>query len=181
MHLKRLPPIGASDSVVTTINDDTDITTVSLSATASVTEEGTITYTATLTNPAQGAVTVNLSNGQVITIANGDTTGTVDVTASDDVYVGGGSENVTINTATGGNFEQLDVDGTPAVTTINDDTDITTVSLSATASVTEEGTITYTATLTNPAQGAVTVNLSNGQVITIANGDTTGTVDVTGK
>ena len=99
--------------------------------------------------------------------------------ASDDVYVGGGSENVTINTATGGNFEQLDVDGTPAVTTINDDTDITTVSLSATASVTEEGTITYTATLTNPAQGAVTVNLSNGQVITIANGDTTGTVDVT--
>ncbi|WP_390242790.1 immunoglobulin-like domain-containing protein, partial [Vibrio sp. R78045] len=50
--------------------------TVSLSADASVTEGENITYTATLTNPADGAVTVTLSNGATITIADGATSGT---------------------------------------------------------------------------------------------------------
>ncbi|WP_348983563.1 immunoglobulin-like domain-containing protein [Vibrio sp. ED004] len=45
-------------------------------------------------------------------------------------------------------------DPTAATTTINDDSDVTTVSLSADASVTEGENITYTATLTNPADGA---------------------------
>nr|WP_305887196.1 immunoglobulin-like domain-containing protein [Pseudomonas sp. ICMP 460] len=40
----------------------------------------------------------------------------------------------------------------PAVTTIADSIDTTTVTLTANNSVTEGGQITYTATLTNPAQ-----------------------------
>ncbi|MCW1888829.1 hypothetical protein OK016_00075 [Vibrio chagasii] len=55
--------------------------------------------------------------------------------------------------------ESLVKDPTAATTTINDDSDVTTVSLSADASVTEGENITYTATLTNPADGAVTVTL----------------------
>ncbi|CAK2643963.1 VWFA domain-containing protein [Vibrio crassostreae] len=165
-------------AATTTINDDSDVTTVSLSADASVTEGENITYTATLTNPADGAVTVTLSNGATITIADGATSGTTTVPASDDVYVGGDTASATITDATGGNFESLVKDPTAATTTINDDSDVTTVSLSADASVTEGESITYTATLTNPADGAVTVTLSNGATITIADGATSGTTTV---
>ncbi|MCW1888819.1 hypothetical protein OK016_00025 [Vibrio chagasii] len=64
-------------------------------------------------------------------------------------------------------------DPTAATTTINDDSDVTR-SLSADASVTEGENITYTATLgRNPADGAVTVTLSNGATIpAIADGAT---------
>jgi hypothetical protein len=44
-----------------------------------VAEGGSIVYTATLTNPAGTPVTVTLSNGSVITIEAGKTTGTVTV------------------------------------------------------------------------------------------------------
>ena len=138
----------------TTLTDDSDVTTVSLSATSSVSEDGgVITYTATLTNPAEGAVTVTLSDGKEITIADGATEGTADVTVdADDVYANGGSVSTSIASATGGNFESLNVDTTAASTTLTDDSDVTTVSLSATSSVSEDGgVITYTATLTNPA------------------------------
>ncbi|PIB48580.1 hypothetical protein AOA59_00045, partial [Pseudomonas sp. 2822-15] len=81
----------------------------------------------------------------------------------------------TITGATGGNFENLVPSTTPAVTTITDSIDNTTVSLTADkASVVEGGDITYTATLTNKAQTDVTVTLSNGQTITIKAGETTG-------
>ena len=80
----------------TAITDDADVTNLSLSATPSVTEGGTITYTATLDNPADTAMTVTLSNGQVIAIAAGASTGSVDVTASDDVYGGGDSASATL-------------------------------------------------------------------------------------
>ncbi|MCW1888827.1 hypothetical protein OK016_00065 [Vibrio chagasii] len=40
-------------------------------------------------NLRDGAVTVTLSNGATITIADGATSGTTTVPASDDVYVGG--------------------------------------------------------------------------------------------
>ncbi|MGZ0719125.1 immunoglobulin-like domain-containing protein, partial [Pseudomonas palleroniana] len=79
---------------------------------------------------------------------------------------------------TGGNFENLVPSTTPAVTTIVDSVDTTTVSLTAAQTVTEGGQITYTATLTNPAQTPVTVTLSNGSVITIKAGESTGTVVV---
>ncbi|MFA0545081.1 immunoglobulin-like domain-containing protein, partial [Vibrio splendidus] len=105
---------------------------MSLTADASVTEGGTITYTATLTSAAASDVTVTLSNNETITIyakgtelADGSIadglSGSVEVTASDDVYVGGDSASVTITDATGGNFEDLVKDSTPANTTITDD------------------------------------------------------------
>ncbi|MBF8768155.1 hypothetical protein IR009_23530, partial [Pseudomonas putida] len=106
---------------VTTINDSIDTTTATLTASPSVTEGGVITYTVTLTNPAQTPVTVTLSNGQVITVEAGKTQGSIDFqTPANDVYNNGSTVSVTIDSATGGNFEQLTPNPTPAVTTIND-------------------------------------------------------------
>ncbi|WDH23070.1 LapA family giant adhesin [Pseudomonas chlororaphis] len=163
----------------TTITDSVDNTGLSLTATSSVVEGGQITYTATLTNPAQTPVTVTLSNGSTIVIEAGKTVGTVVVdTPANDVYNNGSTVSTSITGATGGNFEQLTPDTTPAQTTITDSVDDTGLSLSASGSVAEGGSIVYTATLTNPAGTPVTVTLSNGAVITIAAGATTGSVSV---
>ncbi|WP_200627146.1 retention module-containing protein [Pseudomonas sp. LAM2023] len=162
----------------TTINDSVDTTTATLTATPSVTEGGVITYTVTLSNPAQTPVTVTLSNGQTITVEAGKTQGSIDfATPANDVYSNGSTVNVSIENATGGNFEQLTPNPTPAQTTINDSVDTTTATLTATPSVTEGGVITYTVTLSNPAQTPVTVTLSNGQTITVEAGKTQGSVD----
>ncbi|WP_434699241.1 retention module-containing protein [Pseudomonas sp. D1-1] len=171
--------VPSTTPAVTTITDSADATGLTLSASETITEGGQITYTATLTNPAQTPVTVTLSNGSVITIAAGQTTGTVAVdTQANDVYNNGSTVSTTITGATGGNFENLVPSTTPAVTTISDSADTTGLTLSASETITEGGQITYTATLTNPAQTPVTVTLSNGSVITIAAGQTTGTVAV---
>ncbi|MBA1302765.1 immunoglobulin-like domain-containing protein, partial [Pseudomonas carnis] len=123
---------------VTTITDSIDTTTVTLTAGSTVTEGGQITYTATLTNPAQTPVNVTLSNGSVITIKAGESTGTVVVdTPANDVYNNGSTVSTTITGATGGNFENLVPNTTPAVTTITDSIDTTTVTLTAGSTVTE--------------------------------------------
>ncbi len=171
--------VPSTAPAVTTITDSADTTGLTLTASNTITEGGQITYTATLTNPAQTPVTVTLSNGSVITIAAGQTTGTVNVeTPANDVYNNGSTVSTTITGATGGNFENLVPSTTPAVTTITDSADTTGLTLTASNTITEGGQITYTATLTNPAQTPVTVTLSNGSVITIAAGQTTGTVNV---
>ncbi|PYC26256.1 immunoglobulin-like domain-containing protein [Pseudomonas mosselii] len=162
----------------TLINDSVDTTTATLTATPSVTEGGVITYTVTLTNPAQTPVTVTLSNGQTVTIEAGKSSGSVDFqTPANDVYNNGSTVSTTITGATGGNFEKLEPNPAPAETKINDSIDTTTATLTATPSVTEGGVITYTVTLTNPAQTPVTVTLSNGQTITVKAGESTGSVD----
>ncbi|MEO8642131.1 retention module-containing protein, partial [Pseudomonas sp.] len=164
---------------VTQVTDTVDTTTVTLTAGANVTEGGQITYTATLTNPAQTPVTITLSNGSIITIDAGNTTGSVNVpTPANDVYNNGSTVTTTITGATGGNFESLVPNPAPAVTTIQDSVDNTGLTLTATDSVAEGGQIAYTATLSNPAGTPVTVTLSNGAVITIAAGATTGSVSV---
>ena len=67
-------------------------------------------------------MTVTLSDGTEITIADGATEGTADVTVdADDVYANGGSVSTSIASATGGNFESLNVDTTAAITTLTDD------------------------------------------------------------
>ena len=166
--------------------DTVDTTTVSLTATGNVNEGGSIVYTATLTNPAGTPMTVTLSNGSVITIDAGQTTGTVVVgTPANDVYVNGSTVSTTITGTTGGNFENLVPSKEPAVTSITDSIDTTTVTLTATPSVDENATITYTATLTDvqgkpvtAQNGPVTVTLDSGKVITIAEGQSSGSLPV---
>ena len=164
---------------VTTITDSPDTTGLTLTATGGITEGGQITYTATLTNPAGTPMTVTLSNGSVIVIEAGKTSGTVVVdTPANDVYNNGSTVSTTITDTTGGNFENLVPDTTPAVTTITDSPDTTGLTLTATGGITEGGQITYTATLTNPAGTPMTVTLSNGSVIVIEAGKTSGNVVV---
>jgi hypothetical protein len=154
---------------VTQVTDTNDVTTVTLTADATVVEGGQITYTATLSNPAQTPVTITLSDNSVITIKAGESTGTVTVnTPANDVYINGSTVSLTIKDATGGNFEELAKSDQPAVTTITDSLDTTTITLSAPSEVSEGGTITYTVTLSQPAGADMTIKLSNGETITIA-------------
>ena len=163
--------------VSTAVTDVQDTTTVSLTATPSVAEGGQIVYTATLTNAAQSAVTLTLSNGQTITIAANQTSGSVAVAApADDPYLDAGQVSTRITNASGGNFENLAINSTPAVTNVTDTVDTSTVSLTATPSVAEGGTIIYTATVNAPVTGSpVVVSLANGQTITIPVGQSSGT------
>ncbi|TFF04701.1 retention module-containing protein, partial [Pseudomonas sp. BCA14] len=155
--------------------------TLTLGATPTITEAGgVLTYTATVTQAPIGNLTITLSNGAVITIPSGQLTGTVSVplAANDSPYIDPSQISVNVTGTTGGNNLVLNIDTTPAVTQVTDTIDTTTVTLTAGNTVTEGGAITYTATLTNPAQTPVTVTLSNGSVITIKAGESTGTVVV---
>ncbi|MEH2470274.1 hypothetical protein V1281_000479 [Nitrobacteraceae bacterium AZCC 2161] len=160
------------------VNDTIDTTTVNLSA--STVLEGAVanyTFTATLTNPSHGTTTVTTDQG-VITITDGNTTGTLVLVSGngDDVYLDASQLTATITSATGGNFENLVVGTAAATAHVNDTIDTTTVNLSA--STVLEGAVanyTFTATLTNPSHGTTTVTTDQG-VITITDGNTTGTL-----
>jgi hypothetical protein len=167
----------------TTVVDDEDATSVSLAATGGGTEGQSITYTATLGAAAQADTFVTLSNGSVITIGSGASSGTVSVAARTDDSYDQGTTTVTasISSATGGNFETLTVSGGAASTTVVDDEDATSVSLAATGGGTEGQSITYTATLGAAAQADTFVTLSNGSVITIGSGASSGTVSVAAR
>ncbi|WP_047304465.1 immunoglobulin-like domain-containing protein, partial [Pseudomonas fluorescens] len=164
---------------VTSVTDTIDTTTVKLTATGTAAEGGNVVYTATVGAPVTDSpVVVTLANGQTITIGVGQTSGTAITTAPNDALTGHAPITNSITNVTGGNYENLVANKTPVSTTVTDTVDTTNLSLTATGSVAEGGQITYTATLTNAAGSPVTVTLSNGSVITIEAGKTTGTVTI---
>ena len=179
---EQLTPI--TTPVVTPVGDSIDVTNVVLTAAVpagGAVENGTIVYTATVGAPVTGSpVVVTLSNNQTITIAVGETTGSVSYVLGNDVYNGADTISTAITGATGGNFEQLTPVTTPVVTPVGDSIDVTNVVLTAAVpagGAVENGTIVYTATVGAPVTGSpVVVTLSNNQVITIAVGETTGSV-----
>ncbi|MFK3816245.1 immunoglobulin-like domain-containing protein, partial [Pseudomonas sp. NPDC089407] len=178
-NYEKVVATGSPVTVVTDVPGTKDTTNLSLTATPSVAEGGYITYTATLTNKAGTEMTVRLSNGETITIAEGATQGSVTIKApADDPYIDAGTVQAKIDGSTGGDFEQLSTSGAYAVTQVTDTIDHTGLSLSATPAVEEGGQITYTATLTNKAGTDMTIKLSNGAVISIDAGKLSGTVTV---
>jgi len=110
-----------------------------------------VTYTATLDAAAKGTVTVSLSNGQTITIADGKTSGSVQLTVppQDDVYTENKSINAKHNESPrAAALKSLRWMPRQPPRRITDTIDTTTVHLSATDSITEAGgQVTYTATL----------------------------------
>ncbi|MDG9886611.1 type I secretion C-terminal target domain-containing protein, partial [Pseudomonas sp. GD04058] len=180
-NFEKLVSTGAPTTVVNDNPSNLDTTNITLSATPSVDEGGQITYTAKLSNPAGSAMTVSLSNGSTISIAKGMSEGTVTVDApKNSVYVDATSVSTTITGTSGGDFEKVNVSSTPAITSITDTIDTSTVTLTATPSVTEGGVVTYTATVSSPVTVApLVVTLANGQSITIAVNATSGSVDFT--
>ncbi|AYV15411.1 immunoglobulin-like domain-containing protein [Shewanella algae] len=170
--------LDLGNSVDTQVNDTIDTTTVTLTAPAEVNEGGQITYTATVNNAPETDLVLTLSNGASITIAAGQTSGTVTIDApTDDVYQDGENLTVGITDAQGGNYENLNL-GNSVDTQVNDTIDTTTVTLTAPAEVNEGGQITYTATVNNAPETDLVLTLSNGASITIAAGQTSGTVTV---
>ncbi|MET3715951.1 retention module-containing protein [Pseudomonas sp. PvP001] len=173
--------------VVTPVGDSIDVTNVVLTATVpagGALENGTILYTATVGAPVTGSpVVVTLSNNQTITIAVGETSGTVSYALGNDVYNGAATVSTAITGVTGGNYEQLTPNTTPVVTPVGDVIDVTTVSLTGAASVTEGDSATYTLTLSNPTNvdTQVTLNLSYGGSATRADYQGTDTITVTIK
>ncbi|WP_371916506.1 immunoglobulin-like domain-containing protein, partial [Pseudomonas sp. DrBHI1] len=160
----------------TKINDSIDTTTATLTATPSVTEGGVITYTVTLTNPAQTPVTVTLSNGQTITVKAGESTGSVDFqTPANDVFVNGSTVSTSITGATGGNFEKLEPDTTPTQTVISDSIDTVSVSIASNGNVTEAEQPTFTVSVSQKLDHDLTVTLSNGATVVISAGQTQAT------
>ncbi len=165
--------LDTSSTASTTVTDNADATVVTLTASAaSVTEGGSIVYTASVNNAVAGApLVVTLSNGHTITIpvgASSADSGPVAV-RPDDAYVQGNETvSVGISGTTGGTFEALDTSST-ASTTVTDNADATVVTLTASAaSVTEGGSIVYTASVNNAVTGApLVVTLTNGHTITI--------------
>ena len=106
-----------------------------VTASGSVSEGGSIVYTASLTNPTDTAMTVTLTGGTTITIGAGQSSGTATVAApGDDAFFDAGTVSKAITGFTGGNLEQVTTDSTPAVTTITDTIDTTTLSLTASGS-----------------------------------------------
>ena len=121
---------------------------LSTSAPATVVEGSTIRYTATVDNVVTGTdLELTLTNGQTITIAVGQTTGYVDyVVRADDAYAqADDSLSVTIASNTGGEFENVATAGT-VLTSVTDDGDDSTVTLTATVPTT--GTTVPTGTVT---------------------------------
>ncbi|MBK4997667.1 type I secretion C-terminal target domain-containing protein, partial [Pseudomonas sp. S37] len=99
--------------------------------------------------------------------------GSVDFqTPANDVYNNGSTVNVTIEKATGGNFEQLTPDPTPASTVIHDSIDPVTVSIVSNGNVTEDQQPSFTVKVSQALDRPLTVTLSNGDKVTIEAGKT---------
>ncbi|MEI4943249.1 retention module-containing protein, partial [Aeromonas caviae] len=152
---------------------------LTLSAQPQVNEGGSITFTASVDVPVFGTdLVITLSNGAVITIPAGQTTGSVTVAApADSPYVDPSTITVSITGTQGGGFNQI-ITGPSTTTQINDTIDTTTVTLGAPAQVNEGGQITYSASVNNAPQSDLVLTLSNGASITIKAGELSGSVTV---
>ncbi|RUZ14435.1 adhesin [Mesorhizobium sp. M7A.F.Ca.CA.002.15.1.1] len=168
---------GTAQVVTVTINGITDNATVNLSA--STVAEGAVAnyvFTATLSDASHGVTTITTDKGD-ITIADGQTTGTLTIASGngEDVYNDASSLTANITATAGGNFEHLVIGTGTATANVTDTTTDATVNLS-TSNVTDHDTnVTFTATLSNASQGVTTVHTDHGD-ITIANGQTVGTL-----
>src|SRR5205085_2411585 len=142
--------LTTTSTVTTTVVDDSDASTVTLSAAGSVDEGGSIIYTASMDAAVTGTpLVITLSNGQTITIPVGQSSAdsTPFLVRADDAYAQ--TYTTPLHDAlpiSGGNFEALTTTST-VTTTVADDSDASTVTLSAAGSVTEGGSIVYTASV----------------------------------
>jgi Mg-chelatase subunit ChlD len=137
--------------------------TLSLTATPTLTEAGgALVYTASVTQAPLSDLTITLSNGSVIVIQAGQTSGsvTVQIPNGNTPYLDAHDVTTTITGTTGGSGLVLTTNPAPAVTTITDTIDTTVATITGSTQVTEGQTATYTISLSNPAQTEVTVNLT---------------------
>ena len=122
-------------------------------------------FTATLSNASQGVTTITTDKG-VITIQDGQTTGTLVLAANNgsDVYLDKSSLTATVTGVIGGNFEAVDFSTATATAKVEDTIDTTTVSITALVTktsvitvdnVSSSGSFKVTATGTNGSDGTL--------------------------
>ncbi|MDO6823559.1 immunoglobulin-like domain-containing protein [Marinobacter sp. 1_MG-2023] len=156
-----------NDSTGITIADTDTPVTITLSDITS--EEGeSQTITATVDHPVtENDLVISLSNGETITIAVGATSGTSDPfqVQSDDVYVDGETYDLSIDSVTGGNFEQV-VDTDTSTVTVTDTIDPVYAQITVDQdSVLEGGTLNYTVNLVD--ENGDPVNVESGKDVTV--------------
>ncbi|PRY96370.1 gliding motility-associated-like protein [Marinilabilia salmonicolor] len=157
-----------------TITDDEGVPTVTISASStSFAENASTTITATLSNPSTQDIVVHLQvnnqnaepedytvSANPVTIEAGNTTATTIISGvEDNFYEGNEHLNISISHTSGGAVDTGS--NTPVTLSITDLQTPPLVSLSVSpASITENGSSTITATLSNPTFEEVTVSLS---------------------
>ena len=160
-------------SATATIADTIDTTTVSLSAADGKEGDANITFTATLSNAARTAASVTLNVGgkdYTVNIAAGATSRTIDVPNpyAEDVYLDASTLTASVTAFEGGDFEAVDFSKASATANIADTVDTTTVSLSATDGKEGDANISFTVSLSSPAQTAATATVyANGESHTV--------------
>ena len=164
-----------TDTAKVTAVDDSDATAVTLDD-VSQTEGESATISASITAaPTDAPLVLTLSNGAAITFGIGDTTATSTpfLVQTDDVYLDGGSYDVSITGHTGGvEFENLVLTDTATVTA-TDDIDPVMVGIASDGNVTEAAAASFTVSVSQVLDDDLTVNLSNGDTVTIDAGDLT--------
>ncbi|MDH0305394.1 immunoglobulin-like domain-containing protein, partial [Pseudomonas sp. GD04091] len=177
--------LGGDASVQITDTISEVVATLSADKTT-VTEGGQITYTVTLTN-AQGlsvtghnGLTFTLSDGTKVTVPAGSATGTVTITAPDDVFVGG-QPTITnkLEGVTGAdNFEKLTLGQDELSTSVTDEPgtgtpgtgnegDKVSVTIVGKGGVTEDQQPAFTVKVSQKLDHDLTVTLSNGDKVVI--------------
>ncbi|MDH1148172.1 adhesin, partial [Pseudomonas mosselii] len=189
---KTFENLELGGSATVQISDTISEVVATLSADkTTVAEGGQFTYTVTLTNaqglPVNGhnGLTFTLTDGTKVTIPAGSATGTVTITAKDDVFVGGQPSIVNkIESVTGGgNFEKLTLGSNTLTTTVTDEPgsgtpgtgnqgDKVSVTIVGNGNVTEDQQPSFTVKVSQKLDQDLTVTLSNGAKVVIPAGQT---------
>jgi len=170
---KSFENLDINSSATVQISDTINEVVATLTADkTTVTEGGQLTYTVNLSN-AQGlpvgghnGLSFTLSDGTLVKVAAGSTSGSATITVKDDAYTGGQADivNKLVSVSGGENFEKLTLGGETRTTSVTDEAagqgDLTTLAITGDSSVIEGATAHYTLTLSNPAKSEVTVTLS---------------------
>lgn len=165
------------------VMDRIDTTYLSLEAPESVYEGGTITYTVRVTHPPRTDLNIKLSDGQLITIAPGETRAELTLPAPENTpYLSAHTREVSVVDMQGGNYERLvgaeDVDSLLARTHVKDRIDVTRVFLETEDAKETDDFVRFTARLENPAKTETLLILDLGEEILIQPGESTGYVDL---
>jgi len=178
----RATSVGPTNTSVKLVGTaDLPEVTVSITPNGDVLENAPAVFTVHLDFPIDEDLLINLSNGGSVTIPKGSTSAVyTNGTQGDDVYIDPGSVSVAISSAVpqGPTLVGVIIDTDPAVVNVTDTIDPVIVRLAATPSTSEDGgSITYTVRLETVSgatpvttNNAITVTLTNGEVITIPAG-----------
>ncbi|RXJ83195.1 immunoglobulin-like domain-containing protein, partial [Arcobacter sp. CECT 8985] len=159
------PDISSDPTPLTPTNQEATEVTITLSATSQITEDDdSITYTATLSTPALSDMAITLSNGSVINIPAGSSTGTVlsPITPDSDVYKEADQIVTTsISETNSGGFDVVNSDAS-ANTTIVDSIDEVKVTVTADGDVKENEAGNFKVNVSQKLDHDLEVTLSDG-------------------